>query len=157
MSRQEGSLHEPLWREGARLKGGKKDFRNADHKQEHAKKKMIWWTETMRIHNSQGPEGTTALSTGCPWWLRFGWTSTKLLSLVTHCVRSMCNIFRWMGKKILVLGDSQMPTWFLTWFSARFSQREPVDIFTGEIGSENQPQVVTWMRTDHENQFYYIY
>jgi hypothetical protein len=98
---------------------------------------MIWWTETMRIHNSQGPEGTTALSTGCPWWLRCGWTSTKLMSgftLVTHCVRSMCYMFRWMGKKILLLGDSQMPTWFLTWFSARFSQWEPVDIFTGEMG-----------------------
>jgi len=69
----------------------------------------------------------------------------------------MCYIYRWIGKNILVLGATQMPTWFLTWFSARFSQWEPVDIFTGENGSENQPQVLTWMRTDHENQFYFIF
>jgi hypothetical protein len=85
----------------------------------------------MRMYNSQGPEWTTTLSTGWPWWLSYRWTSTKLMSGLTsvmHSVRSMDYIFRWIGEKILMLGGSQMRTWFLTWFSARFSHWDPLTL-----------------------------
>ncbi len=66
-----------------------------------------------------------------PWCFSYRWTSTKLMSgftLVTHSVRSMNYIFKWIGKKILMLDGSQMPTRFLTWFSARFSHWEQLTL-----------------------------
>jgi len=70
----------------------------------------------------------------------------------------------------LVLGSSQMLTWFLTrfsaWFSltwfltqfaAWFSQWEPIGTFTCEKWIENWSQVFTWMKTSYENQFKFIH
>jgi hypothetical protein len=55
-----------------------------------------------------------------------------------------------------MLGDSQMLTPFSTQFLARFSQWESIDIFNCENRTENQPQVLTWMRTD-PNVYIYVF
>ncbi len=64
---------------------------------------------------------------------------------------------QYKGKRFKpVLGSSQMLVWFLTWFSAQFPKWESIDTFTCENQSENWSQVLTLMRTDHENGFLYI-
>jgi hypothetical protein len=57
----------------------------------------------------------------------------------------------------LVLGSSQMLTWFLTRFLAWFSQWELIDTFTCEKWIENWSQVFIWMKTNYENWFKFIH
>ncbi len=77
-------------------------------------------------------------------------------TLVTHSVRSMDYIFRWIGKKILMLWFSNAHPVLDLVLSSILTLRA-VDTFTCEIKSENQPQVLTGMRTNNEKQFYILY